>query len=107
MRRWQIEYWSIGEKKGPVEKWLDKLDKDRLTSILKEIYLLEESGNGLRLPHSRPLSRGLFELRERRYGCRIYYMFKEEYIIILLAAGNKKSQKHDIKIARERLLQML
>jgi putative addiction module killer protein len=46
----------------------------------------------------------LFELRERKYGYRIYYGFCDSKVIMLLAAGDKKSQKYDIAIARERML---
>ena len=104
MGKWQMVYWDEEKGKNPFERWLDKLTKDQLKSVAKEIVMLEESGNKLKLPHSRALGKGLFELRERKYGLRIYYCFQGEYIIILLAAGNKKSQENDIKIARKRLL---
>ncbi len=65
--------------------------------------MLEEIGNELRLPHSKALGDGLFELPERRHGYRIYYGFNGKSLIILLAAGDKTSQERDIKIARERL----
>ena len=104
MSKWQIEYWNAGRGKNPIEKWLDKLTRDQLKSVAKEIAMIEEVGNELKLPHSRALGKGLFELRERRYGLRIYYCFQGESIIILLAAGSKKTQENDIKIARERLL---
>jgi putative addiction module killer protein len=68
--------------------------------------MLEASGNKLKLPHSKSLGKGLFELRERRYGYRIYYGFLGEFIIILLAVGDKKGQAKDISIARERLLEI-
>lgn len=66
--------------------------------------MLGEVGNGLALPHSKALGKGLFELRERRFGYRIYYCFRSESVIILLAAGDKRTQERDIKIARDRLL---
>lgn len=103
VKQWKIEYWDAGKTKNPIEKWLDKLTKEQLRSVSKEISLLEASGNELQLPHSKALGKGLFELRERRHGYRIYYSFQGEFIILLLAAGDKKSQKRDIKIARERL----
>lgn len=104
MKLWQIRYWTTGNTRGPISKWLDKLPKEHLKSVAREISLLEETGNELKLPHSKALSKGLFELRERQYGYRKYCSFKGELIIILLAAGDKKSQERDIKIARERLL---
>lgn len=66
--------------------------------------MLGRLGNELKLPHSKSLGKGLFELRERRYGYRVYYCFYGKAIVILLAAGDKKSQNNDIKVARERLL---
>jgi len=75
-----------------------------LKSIAKEICILAKLGNELKLPHSRAFGKGLFELRERRFGIRIYYYFAGKLIIILLAVGNKKNQTNDIKIARERMM---
>ncbi len=102
MSTWQIKYWDEAKSKNPIEKWLDKLTNDQLKAVSKELKMLEIVGNGLRLPHSKSLTEGLFELRERRYGYRIYYAFHGKQLIILLAAGDKKSQERDIKIARER-----
>ena len=92
MKKWKIEFWDRGGKKGPVEKWFDTLTKEQLKAVAKEINMLKKNGNRLKLPHSKALGKGLFELRERRYGFRVYYGFEGECIIILLAAGNKKSQ---------------
>tara|TARA_R110002167_G_scaffold355156_1_gene569403 strand:- start:4194 stop:4511 length:318 start_codon:yes stop_codon:yes gene_type:complete len=86
-----------------VESWLDSLSKQQLKSIAKELRLLELCGNDLRLPHSKSLGQGLFELRERKFGYRIYYGFEQGRVIILLNAGDKSSQNRDIKVAREAL----
>jgi putative addiction module killer protein len=106
MAKWIMEFWREKTKIGPMECWLDQLDRDKVKSVSKELELLELSGNQLKLPHSKALGKGLFELRERRFGCRIYYCFEGEYIIILLTAGDKKSQENDIKIARKRLSEL-
>lgn len=103
MSKWKVEYWDSETGKNPVEKWLDGLTREQFQSIFKEIVMLKIAGNELKLPHSRALGKGLFELRERKYGYRIYYGFLEKFIIILLAAGNKKSQEKDILVARKRL----
>lgn len=103
MKKWHIEYWSEVDGKKPIEKWFDKLTKEQLKSVSKELILLEAAGNELKLPHSKALSGGLFELRERKYGYRIYYGFNGKLLIILLAAGDKTSQKKDIDTARKRL----
>ena len=103
MNKWVIKYWSPDIGKNPIEKWLDKLTKDQFKSVVKEIIMLEKVGNELKLPHSKALSKGLFELRERRFGFRIYYFFSEKEIIIVVGAGDKKTQKIDIKLAYERI----
>lgn len=103
MKRWTIEYWDMVRGRNPIEKWLDRLTKEQFKSVAKEITMLEEVGRKLKLPHSRALGKGLFELRERRYGYRIYYGFRNEFVIILLSTGDKRSQEKDIAIARERL----
>jgi putative addiction module killer protein len=103
MNRWTIRYWTSATGKNPIEKWFDGLTKEQLKSVAKELEMLEEAGNALRLPHSKSLGEKLFELRERRYGYRVYYCFHGKLLIILLAAGDKTSQEKDIKMARDRL----
>ncbi len=72
MSKWESRYWGESEDKtkriSPVEKWLDKLTNEQLKAVSKEIKMLEDAGNDLKLPHSYPLGNSLFELRERKYG---------------------------------------
>jgi putative addiction module killer protein len=103
---WKIEYWFNNRNDNPVESWLDSLTKEQLKSVAKEMRLLELAGNLLKLPHSKSLKKGLFELRERKYGLRIYYGFFKDRVILMLHAGNKKTQTKDIAIARQRLEQL-
>ena len=42
MQRWTIEYWAPQKGKSPIEKWFDKLTKDQLKSLAKEIIMLEK-----------------------------------------------------------------
>jgi len=100
---WQMEYWCDSKGESSIEKWFESLTDEQLKSLAKEIKLLELCGNQLRLPHSRSLKKGLFELRERKYGYRVYYAFLPNKIILLLNFGDKKTQSKDIAIARQRL----
>jgi putative addiction module killer protein len=84
---------------------MSQLNKIQLKSLAKELKLLELCGNKIKLPHSKALGAGLFELRERKFGLRIYYTYSNGNIIILLHVGNKKSQNKDIKIAKKLLKQ--
>lgn len=101
---WKIECWP---ENNDVEYWLKKLTKEEFKAVSKELTMLEMAGNQLKMPHSKALGSKLFELRERRYALRIYYTFYEKRIIILLAAGNKATQKKDIDAARKRLEKLI
>ena len=103
MNEWQIKYWKDSSGKSPVNQWLLDLNANQANAIAKELDFLKAAGNSLKMPHSKALGKGLFELRERNYHFRIYYGFHGKQIIIILMAGNKHSQEKDIKIARKRL----
>ncbi len=91
MIKWIVEF----AEHNKIEKWFDKLTKEQLLSVAKEIKLLELCGNTLKMPHSKPLKKGIYELRERKFGFRVYYTFFSQKII-LLTAGDKSSQRRDI-----------
>lgn len=103
MQEWAIKYWSSVNGNSSIEDWFNSLTKEQFKSVAKELKLLELCGNKLSLPHSRMLKEGLFELRERNFGYRIYYGFAPDRTILLLHAGDKSSQQKDIAIARKRL----
>lgn len=103
MAQWKIEYYISASGKSDIKKWFDKLSHEKFIAVSREVEMLAESGNALQLPHSKSLGKGLFELRERRFGYRVYYAFQGKRVIILLAAGDKTSQSNDIAKARKRL----
>jgi hypothetical protein len=55
------------------------------------IKLVEERGNSLREPHSKPVEPGLFELR--RNQVRIFYTFRPGRRIVLLEGIVKKQDR--------------
>ena len=106
MDEWLIKYWKDQSGKSPINQWLLDLDFNHAAAISKELDFLKAAGNSLKMPHSKALGKGLFELRERNHHFRIYYGFHGKQIIIILMAGNKHSQEKDIKIARKRLQEL-
>ena len=66
MEKRTLEYWVDDTGKRSVERWLLKLTREQFKAVSKELKLLEACGNDLKLPHSRALGKGLFELREQR-----------------------------------------
>ena len=93
-------------KKTPVETFLDSLDKKMRAKALYGISILEEFGNTLREPHSKPIGDGLFELRIKFASdiTRIFYFFVVNNKIILTNGFVKKTMKTpkaEIELARK------
>jgi phage-related protein len=79
-----------------------------LADYARLVELLGEYGPSLRLPHSRAIGDGLFELRPRgREGTgRAFYCFLQGRRITVLHAFIKKSQQtpeHELRLARKRM----
>ncbi|WP_419467096.1 type II toxin-antitoxin system RelE/ParE family toxin [Allochromatium tepidum] len=79
-----------------------------MPTFLRLVFLMEEHGADLRLPHSRALGHGLFELRckgEEGIG-RAFYCTMVERRIVILHSFIKKTQEtppRELKTARKRL----
>jgi phage-related protein len=79
-----------------------------LADYARLVELLMEFGPNLRMPHSRAMGGGLFELRARgREGIgRTFYCFVIDQRVVILHAFVKKTQEtpeQDLKIARKRM----
>ena len=90
-----------------IESW----PVDVLADYARLVELLVEYGPSLRLPHSRALGEGLFELRPRgKSGIgRAIYCFLLGKRIVVLHAFIKKTQQlpdRELKLARKRLKEL-
>lgn len=102
----EIEYFH-GRVLAEVESW----PVDVLADYARLIELLSEHGPNLRLPHSRALGDGLFELRPhgRRGIGRAFYCFMVGKRVIVLHAFIKKTQQtpdRELRLARKRLKEL-
>ena len=88
-----------------VEKFLTTLEKQTLAKVLRTVDLLEKFGHRLGMPHSKKMSKEIFEIRIRgQREIRIFYCFHEN-VIYLLHGFVKKSQKtpkKDLSVAEDR-----
>jgi phage-related protein len=87
-----------------IESW----PADVLADYARIIELLMEHGPNLRLPHSRAMGEGLFELRPRgRFGTgRAFYCFLVRHQVVIIHAFIKKSQQtpeRELRLARKRM----
>jgi phage-related protein len=88
-----------------VKKFISSLEEHVHAKVSKNIILLEEFGNTLRWPHSKKITRQLFELRvSGQLEIRIFYCFHQN-TAYLLHGFVKKSQKtplRELRTAQER-----
>lgn len=92
------------ELHAEIEAWLDSLNRtewERVVVIVDRLALL---GSAARMPYSRSLGEGLFELRFTlgRAARRITYRFTKDGRIILLTTFRKQrdNEKHEVARAR-------
>ena len=91
----EIKYYITKSGKCPFKIWFNSLDKSILTRIDKR---LTEDNYG----EFKQLDSNISELKINfGSGYRIYYTEKNDVIIILLCAGDKKTQSKDIQKAKE------
>ena len=100
---YSIEYFHP-KVKEEIESWPAGI----LADYARLHDLLVEFGPSLRMPHSRAMGGGIFELRPRgREGIgRAFYCFVIGQKVIILHAFVKKTQEtpeHELKIARKRM----
>lgn len=101
---WELFFWTEDSNtRGPVWSWLHELPAPQRDVLVQKLSLLELCGNRLRMPSSKALGGGLFELREMSFGLRLYYGFLPGRVVILVVGGDKGSQRRDIRLARQRL----
>lgn len=98
MQMFEIQHAKLANGKIPYREWLASLDKNIQTIIQSRIERLKAGLFG----DCKSLKDGVFELRVAvGPGYRVYFGMKENKIVILLTAGNKKSQAKDIGKAKE------
>ena len=105
--RYEIEYFNARVLRS-IESW----PSDVLADYARIVELLMENGPDLRLPHTRALGHGLFEMRPRgRSGIgRAFYCFRIGRRIVVIHAfvkKNRRTPENELKIARERVRQVL
>ena len=85
-----------------METWFDNLTVKSFAAVLPHIERLADQGNRLRMPASRSLADGLFELRFdlQRMSWRITYYFAKERRIVLLTVFRKQRQNERAEVSR-------
>jgi phage-related protein len=86
--------------------FIEQLNPAQERKALALIALLRDAGHLIRMPHSKPLGNGIFELRARGdQELRILYAYRDN-MAILLHCFLKKSEdipRNEIMLAMERM----
>ncbi|HHW4979441.1 TPA: type II toxin-antitoxin system RelE/ParE family toxin [Legionella anisa] len=100
IKRKTIKIYQKDNGDCPFISWLESLDatiRYRIKSRLARVAI----GN---LGEYKTLGDGISELKFKfGSGYRIYYSERDDVIVLLLCAGDKKTQSKDIKLAKEYL----
>ncbi|MGD9581653.1 MAG: type II toxin-antitoxin system RelE/ParE family toxin [Vampirovibrionia bacterium] len=93
-------YYKKHNGKKPFLDWLNALDTNLKIKVQTKIRKLENNNNS-----DCSILKDTDGIKEARIhtasGLRIYFAEKDQQIIILLAGGDKDTQKKDIKLAKE------
>lgn len=100
IQRYDLVFYEISADKFPFKNWFDQLDDETAAKIAAKLDKLALGYFG----DTKSVGHGIFELKiSLGPGYRIYYSQVGKKILLLLTAGNKSSQKRDIKKASEYL----
>ena len=102
----EVNYYRLENGAAPVEQFIDGLNPKMQAKAMYRLALLEEFGNQLREPFSKPIGDGIYELRIKFSSdiTRIFYFFVVDNKIILTNGFVKKTQKtptEEIKLAQK------
>ncbi|MCY4510850.1 MAG: type II toxin-antitoxin system RelE/ParE family toxin [Acidobacteria bacterium] len=104
--RWAVHSLDTPRGTTTLEEFVDGLSDDTAAEAEALVEMLEQHGNKLRLPVSKPLGNGLFEARGLTTGVRLFFVFAPGHRIVVLDGYVKKRTSIPARImARIRRLQ--
>lgn len=95
MAKYEVLFYEKADGTEPVKEFLLSCDPRMRAKMLRTIELLQNNGPDLRLPNSRNLDDGIFELRAQVGSdiSRVLYFFVVGHRVILTNGFIKKTQK--------------
>ncbi|MFN7095998.1 MAG: type II toxin-antitoxin system RelE/ParE family toxin, partial [Gammaproteobacteria bacterium] len=100
----EIRYYTGLNGKSPFRDWLENLKDNTIRARVERRIERMAFGN---YGDYKTVGNGIFESRLMfGAGYRIYWIVQDDDLIILLCGGDKSTQNHDIKLAKEFLKQL-
>jgi len=98
IKRYKIREYLSRDGRKPFREWLESLSSAVAARVQARIFRVEQGNLG----DFKAVGHGVCELRLAfGPGYRVYFGFYGKEVIILLAGGDKRSQKRDITRARQ------
>lgn len=94
-KSFDVEFYEKENGEVPVKSFLLSLNEKMLAKIFRIIDVLQDYGPKVRMPHSKALGDGLFEIRAKQGSdiSRVLYLFYIGKKVILTNGFVKKTQK--------------
>lgn len=106
---WRVTTFETSRGEKPVDEFIKSQEPKARSKIIHNIRLLKQYGNMLGMPHTKMLSRGLYEVRIRgKEELRIFYCFRKKNIY-LLHAFKKQTQatpSRELNLAIKRMKEL-
>lgn len=101
----KVEFYHTSDGCEPVSDFLNTLDLKLRAKMTGLIDILQEEGNNLREPYTKPLEDGIFELRARQgtnLARSLFFFYYEGRIIITngFVKKTKKTPRSEIETAK-------
>lgn len=99
MGNYEIVYYSKPNGREPLREFLESLSPKLSSEAFSDLATLQEMGPELRMPHSRHIRKGLFELRIQADGdnVRAFYFFYQRRSIVVTHGFLKKTRKTPLR----------
>jgi hypothetical protein len=91
----EVEFYSLADGTKPVEQFIKSIEDDKLRAkVIRNIKLLETFGSELRMPESKHIENGIYELRTIQSNniVRCLYFFYTGKKLLLQTGGSKKQK---------------
>lgn len=108
MQETEIVFYETHRGESPVIKFIDNLQPGEKAKVVYALKLLVEFGTGLNMPHAKPISGKLWELRPG--ATRLLYFAHIDNKFVILHAFRKQTQKtprKEIDTALKRMQEFL
>lgn len=95
MDEFEVVFYRREDGLRPMDVFLDSLDQKLRAKTVRDLKELRSNASMFREPHSKAMSKGLFELRVRQgsNAVRVFYFFFDGWRIVITNGFIKKSQK--------------